>query len=266
MHPNALPCEYLCFITDIRAMVSSGDVINQIISGSTDASIIAGNLRAAGTDSAAVKAELLSAQTNAYSSTMNGLVQASKARDMAFYTTANASRLGNIQASLATGQTGNSKATKEYEDTYRRQFEINEWSAANRQETLFVFQFVFFAIVILTIIASLYRTNIVGGYAASAGSFATIFIMVMIIVYRSQYTAYKRDKRHWNKRRFDSAGPIFSTPNCPAAVDFITNLPTNLENAAETGITGVAGLLGGALTSVGNAAVGAGRVTSSFKF
>jgi hypothetical protein len=228
----------------------------ELLTGNESGSVLAGKIRTASYVANDVQAAMLT-RGSEFATTMGGLINASKARDAAVSTAEAASTLTAMGTTLEGAAAAQADAMAVHEATYRRQFEINEWTAANRQETLFVYQFIFFTVCVLTILAGLYRMNVISGYFTSFASFLAVFVMVMIIVYRAQYTAFKRDKRYWNKRRFDrGAGPIFAAPNCPAVGDFLTNLPGNFEGAVQE-VQGAAkrgaGTLGSALVSAGNA-------------
>ena len=235
---------------------------SELLTGSDSGSVLAGKIKTASYAENVLRDAMLDRGGN-FNNTMGGLIDASKMRDAVISTAGAASTLTSMGAKMEGTAAAQADAMAVHEATYRRQFEINEWTAANRQETLFVYQFIFFTVCVLTILAGLYRMNVIGGYFTSFASFLALFVMVMIIVYRAQYTAFKRDKRHWNKRRFDGgAGPVFASPNCPAVSDFLTGLPGNLE-AGVQGVQGVAkkgaGTLGSALVTAGAALGGTTR-------
>ncbi len=243
-------------------MATAATFAAELLTGSESGSVLAGKIRTASYAADDVQAAMLT-RGSEFANAMGGLIDASKARDAAVSMTGATSTLKAMGAKLGGAEAAQADAMAVHEATYRRQFEINEWTAANRQETLFVYQFIFFTVCLLTILAGLYRMNIISGYFTSFASFLAVFVMVMIIVYRAQYTAFKRDKRYWNKRTFDrGAGPIFAAPNCPAVGDFLTNLPGNLEGAVQ-GVQGVAnkgaGALGSALVKAGTALGGTGQ-------
>ncbi len=243
-------------------MTSAAEFSLDITFGNESASVLAGRFKSASLSASDIEKNLI-IPPEMYVDPINGLISVSKMRDAQFALANSTQSLASTEAGLGAASTSKDAAAAVHESTYRRQFEINEWTAANRQETLFVYQFVFFTVCVLTILAGLYRMNIISGYFTSFASFLALFVMVMIIVYRAQYTAFKRDKRHWNRRRFDSgAGPVFAAPNCPVVMDFVTNLPQNLEGVAQ-GVQGAAGrglgALGGALVGAGTALQGAAQ-------
>lgn len=231
------------------------------ISGTGDFGTVAGTL--AGSNSASIiPGQVSTFLDDQLSATLKGLEAASKLRDNAFISTMQTGFLRDAEATLEVD--ANDSSIKR--DNAMRQFEINEWTTANRQESIFVYQFIFFGILIATIIGGFWRIGIITGPLASLLTFIVLIIVVFLIVYRAQYTTFKRDKRHWNKRRFQSAGPIINAPNCPAVTDFVTNLPGNLEAGANAAATGALGALSSALTGLGAAATAAGTQTGSYRF
>ncbi len=201
--------------------------INSIISGSDNASVLGGKLKSA-SDLATLRTRLTDYGTNTYANTQTSLNNASKNRDMQLFYTGAAAQLEAANANLEQSMVPGQEAEKNRQDTYKRQFEINEWTAANRQETLFVFQLIFFGIVLMTILGGFWRMGVVSGAFVSFVTFLTVVVLVFVIVYRAQYTAFKRDKRYWNKRRFESAGPLLNLPNCPAVSDFASTATETL--------------------------------------
>ena len=194
--------------------------------------------------------------------TLTGLEAASKLRDTNYAAGLQTSNLQNMQAQMA----GGADISTQRHDNALRQFEINEWTTANRQETLFVYQFIFFGVLAATVIGGFWRIGVITGPLASFLSFIVLAIVVFLIVYRAQYTTFKRDRRYWNKRRFQSAGPIASLPNCPAAVDLITNLPGNLEAGAQNAAQSALGGLSSTFSRLGSSLTAAGAATGSYKF
>jgi hypothetical protein len=200
---------------------------NSIISGSDNASIIAGKLKSA-SDIANFKEIMLGDLDSDYNSLQSELNNASKNRDIQLFYTGAATQLESANANLEQSMIPGQEAEKNRQDTYKRQFEINEWTAANRQETLFVFQLVFFGILLMAILGGFWRMGLVSGAFVSLITTLTVVVLVFVIVYRSQYTAFKRDKRYWNRRRFESAGPLLNLPNCPATTDFTSSTSETL--------------------------------------
>ncbi len=237
--------------------------LNAAITGTADPASVAAS--AAGV-SASI-ASIIPGQTTDYlnrqlAATLTGLTAVSKMRDNAYLHGVQSTYLQGAQSQLSEVADDSSQRI----DNATRQFEINEWTTNNRQETIFVYQFIFFGILTATIIGGFYRTGLLGGPIASFLTFIVIAIVVFLIVYRAQYTIFKRDKRYWNKRRFQSAGPVLPLPNCPAAVDFVSNLPSNIQATTEAGLRRTAGGLSNVFGALGGAFNKAAATTGSFAF
>lgn len=88
-------------------------------------------------------------------------------------------------------------------DLANRQVEINTWSYNNKMDTLFVFQILFMSILFVAILMGLKTTGVIGA-AFIWYSFTILCILVaLIVINRSMYTNYRRDKRQWNKMHFN---------------------------------------------------------------
>ncbi len=122
----------------------------------------------------------------------------------------------------------------------KRQVEMNEWSAENKRDTLFILQLMF---IVLTITAPLLYFQRMG-MLPSTVFYGIIGLMVVAVVLtiavRAQYTQYSRDNRFWNRRRFAQMGGPSVTPTCDdargleergAATNAASTMETNL-NAA----------------------------------
>jgi hypothetical protein len=235
---------------------------NAAVTGIGDEASVAAAAVALGPSASMIPGQTTEFLNKQLTDTLTGLAAASRLRDNAFVHGLQTNYLQTTQSNLANvvddGAQRKNNAT--------RQFEINEWATENRQETIFVYQFIFFGILIATIVGGFYRTGLLSGPLASFLTFITIATVVFLIVYRAQFTIFKRDKRHWNKRRFQSAGPILPLPNCPAAVDFVTNLPSNVQAITEAGAKRAAGGLSNVFGTLGSTFNRASAATASYKF
>ncbi len=115
-------------------------------------------------------------------------------------------------------------------DLAQRQYEINQWSSGNREDTLFVYQVIFIVVLILTLLTSMWRMGIIGTPLISFVTFWLIVIVIMTIVNRGHYTEFLRNKRYWNKKDFPRfSGPPIPTPDCPSAVNTFKKLYESTE-------------------------------------
>jgi len=112
----------------------------------------------------------------------------------------------------------------------RRQFEINQWTAGNKTDTLFVLQLFF---IYFTLTAPLLYALNAGMIPSSVFYGVTGFISIAIVltlIVRYQYTSKTRDNHLWNRRRFATMGPPV-LPNCPAVTGVVADF---LENTSQT--------------------------------
>lgn len=111
----------------------------------------------------------------------------------------------------------------------KRQFEINEWTANNKGDTLFIMQLAFIA---LTLNVPLLYLNKLGMVPTSTFWMIMGLIWIAIfltVIVRAQYTTMSRNNRFWNRRRFASmGGPPSSIPTCEAVSNAISNTVSNL--------------------------------------
>ena len=89
-----------------------------------------------------------------------------------------------------------------------RQNEINQWTANNKLDTLFVYQILLMILCGTVLLVYLMKRGLLSTtvFFLIVGVLALIFIFV--IVRRVQYTNTLRDKRYWNKRSFEKQNPV----------------------------------------------------------
>ena len=88
-------------------------------------------------------------------------------------------------------------------DLATRQVEINEWAYEDKMDTVFVFQIVFMSILFLIILFYLKETGLFPSSFVWYVVVVLAFVVGLIIINRAVYTANRRDKRYWNRRRFN---------------------------------------------------------------
>jgi hypothetical protein len=88
-----------------------------------------------------------------------------------------------------------------------RQNEINQWTANNKLDTLFVYQILLMILCATIILVYLMKRGLLSTtvFFIIVGVLALVFLF--IIVRRVQYTNILRDKRYWNKRSFEKQNP-----------------------------------------------------------
>jgi hypothetical protein len=136
----------------------------------------------------------------------------------------------------------------------QRQYEINQWASGNRADTLFVYQIIFISILILAIFTGLWRSGFVSTGFLSLLTFMLVAVIVLVIVYRAQYTIFRRNQRYWNKATFPKfKGPVFTPPDCAAISNVVGDLPDAATAAAADFQKSVRGGLASGLGSLGAA-------------
>ncbi len=96
----------------------------------------------------------------------------------------------------------------------RRQSQINEWSAYNKLDTLFVSQLTFIALVFLAPLLYLKTLYILPSGVFWGIAFLIFIAVLFTIVWRVQYTDKARSNQFWHRRRF---GDYSKTPNTVCA-------------------------------------------------
>ncbi len=96
----------------------------------------------------------------------------------------------------------------------RRQSQINEWSAYNKLDTLFVSQLTFIGLVFLAPLLYLKSLYILPSGVFWGVVFLIFIALLMTIVWRVQYTDKARSNQFWHRRRF---GDYSKTPNTVCA-------------------------------------------------
>jgi hypothetical protein len=97
----------------------------------------------------------------------------------------------------------------------KRQFEMNEWTAANKQDTLFFLQLVFISLTIIAPLLFIQRAGLLPTSVFYGISVLLIIALVLTVAVRAQYTEKTRDNRYWNRRRFQQMGGPPVIPVCP---------------------------------------------------
>jgi hypothetical protein len=127
------------------------------------------------------------------------------------------SDLNTLQKSLFDNQKSSADAVIHDRDLAKRQYEINQWTASNKKETLFVYSQMFIILCTFVILGYVWMKGILGTSVVMILSLIILLIVIFTIVNRSQYTDFLRDKRYWNRSLFPVYRPI-PTPNiCPTA-------------------------------------------------
>jgi len=139
------------------------------------------------------------------------LEQASTTQHAIFYYQQRNQDLSNIQGQVDQDRKGNADAGLHDRDLAKRQFEMNQWEAGNKMDTLFVYQQLLIILCAVIIMSYLWNQNIISPYVFFGTLFVLVCIFVFTIVNRAQYTNSLRDGRYWSQRLF----PTYSTIKLP---------------------------------------------------
>jgi hypothetical protein len=131
----------------------------------------------------------------------------------------------------------------------KRQFEINEWTVGNKQDTLFIMQLIFISLTFIAPLIYLVRLELLP-LSVFYGIISLILIaLILTFMIRYQYTDKTRDLRFWNRRRFAMMGGPPTIPTCEA----IQGLPAEIKKQlgkAQSVIEDTAGQVGEKVVSI----------------
>lgn len=96
----------------------------------------------------------------------------------------------------------------------KRQFEINEWTASNKSDTLFFLQLLFIALTITAPLLYLSRIGLIPNSVFYGLTMLLTVALVLTLTVRIIYTKDVRDNRFWNRRRFAQMGGPPTPPTC----------------------------------------------------
>jgi hypothetical protein len=100
------------------------------------------------------------------------------------------------------------------EQLAKRQNEINQWTANNKLDTLFIYQQLLITLCATIILVYLMKRGLLSTTVLYLIVGTLILIFVFTIINRSQYTKNSRDKQFWNKRTFEKQVPVEAPTIC----------------------------------------------------
>lgn len=203
---------------------------------------------------AARKDELLSNVLNEHSDTFQKVYgdvgRASAAANNAMYYYVRNKDLNTLETAIVNKSGNEAKAATHDSQLAKRQYEINEWTANNKLDTLFVFQMILIALAVTGPMIYLNRANIIPMTVVTVVLGLVYLAILFTIVVRAQYTNYSRDKRYWNRRVFKNmGGPPFTIPTC-ITPEGIAGALDDLGNSIATEYQNVQDRASGAIQSV----------------
>jgi len=126
--------------------------------------------------------------------------------------------LGDLGKAFVSSNKGAIDIATNNKNLANRQNEINEWAYGNKLDTLFVFQILFITVLLS---AGLVYLQKLGFYSPAFLGVVTgilLFIDIVIIINRVNWTTRVRDQRYWNRRQFGHFDiEIPAAPACPTS-------------------------------------------------
>ena len=129
-------------------------------------------------------------------------MRASSTHNALYYYDLRNNDLDSIQSSIYTAQKEDADAVVHDRDLAKRQYEINQWTAGDGMDTLFVYQQLLIIVCTVIVLLFLWRLSILSDLMFFGILFVLVCIFIFTIVNRAQYTKFIRDKRYWNRRLF----------------------------------------------------------------
>ena len=157
------------------------------------------------------------------------MIRASNTNNNVMYYAVRNKDLDNLQQSVLSKATGEADAATYNSQTAKRQFEINEWTVGNKQDTLFFLQITLIVFTFTAVLLYFQKTGAlpISVFYGISGLLSVAVILTLIV--RAQYTNKTRDNRFWNRRRFERMGGPPTIPSCPALESLGTNLAENAQ-------------------------------------
>lgn len=150
------------------------------------------------------------------------LEHASKTHETGVLANTRNSDLAHLQEQLYQTQKSKADAILHDKELANRKHEMNEWTVHNKNDTLFVFSALFIMLSGLLLFVVLWRLGVVSSSVCTALCAPLIIVFVLIVIRRSQYTDILRNKRYWNKQKFEGKYGTIPLPNiCPGGLDAI---------------------------------------------
>ena len=172
-------------------------------------------------------------------------------KNIAYYHVRNKD-LDNTQESVFSNARAAADAATYDSQIAKRQFEINEWTAGNKRDTLFFMQLLFIALTITAPLLYLTRAGFVPMSVFSTISFLILLALVLTFVVRYQYTDRSRDLRFWNRRRFAQYGGPPTAPTCESVQALYSSsmaATASMADQAKSTLTNTASKVQAALSS-----------------
>lgn len=166
------------------------------------------------------KASLYNTVTNEHSDnfekTYNDFIRASEGTKNILYYQVRNKDLDRLQQEVFARAKGEADAATYDSQTAKRQFEVNEWTANNKLDTLFVFQMVFITLTLTAPLLYLSKSGVIPPSITYLLFSLLCIAIILTLVVRIQYNTQARSNLFWNRRRFAQIGGPPTLPTCEA--------------------------------------------------
>jgi hypothetical protein len=130
------------------------------------------------------------------------LEQATTTNHAMFYYHQRNDDVGKLQKEVYESRKGAADAVLHDKDLAKRQVELNQWSAGNKLDTLFIYQQLFLILTATIVLLFLWLKGVIGTPFFVGVVLVLIAIFTFTVVERAQFTQFLRDGRYWNRRKF----------------------------------------------------------------
>lgn len=121
--------------------------------------------------------------------------------------------------------------------TAKRQFEANEWTSGNKNDTLFFFQLLFIGLTLTAPLLYLQKTGSIPTTVFYGVVGLVMVAIVLTVIVRARYTEKTRDQTFWNRRRFQQMGGPPTPPTCEAIQAFAARGLEGAQQLAQSATT-----------------------------
>ena len=185
-----------------------------------------------------VRHEITAQKEGTFAKVYGDLDRASKAQSAIALYEQRTKDLAALQNQVYDHQQESATAMVDDKNLASRKHEMNEWSVQNKQDTLFVLSALFIVLSALLLLTGLWRMEMIGTTTWVGVGAPLILVFTLIVVHRSQYTDVLRNKRHWNKKIYETTTkhPNLACASVAQAATAVTTGGTDLMRSMAKGM------------------------------
>jgi hypothetical protein len=196
-----------------------------------------------------VYSDVVKQKDSTFQKVYGDLNRASQAQEAAILLDKRNKQLETINKQIYTNQKREANAVIEDKNLAGRKYEMNQWSVGNKNDTLFVFSFLFIVLSALILFTVLWRMGLISSALCATLSIPFIIIFILVVINRSMYTNNYRDNRYWNRNTFGGKSKKIPIPVCPGALSGIEKEFGSVESSVESGFGSLEQRIGSAAQS-----------------